>query len=167
MATVHLISGLPCAGKSTYSRTLKADTGGVHFVLDYWLITAFGHYHIEEAGYEEHVRRVVACRKLIWEVAGEFLIREVDVILDDGFFFREHRLQYSKMSETLNARTRVHFIDTPMDIIRLRLEKRNEDLPEYNFRIDPGRIDDFFRSFEIPSPGEGMEIIVVKQGGRA
>jgi len=53
MATVHLICGLPCAGKSTYSKTLRASTGGVHFALDYWLITAFGHYDIEEAGYED------------------------------------------------------------------------------------------------------------------
>jgi predicted kinase len=161
MTTVHLICGLPCAGKSTYSEVLKAETKGVHFALDYWLITSFGTYDIEEAGYEEHVRRVSACRKLIWEIATEFLIRDIDVILDDGFFFREHRIQYSVMAGEFKAITKVHYIDTSTDTIRQRIESRNNALPTYNFRIDPDRIEDFINTFEIPSPDEGMEIIVV------
>ena len=161
MATVHLICGLRCAGKSTYSKTLKTVTNGVHFTLDYWLITAFGPYDIEEAGYDEHVRRVVAGRKLIWDVTTEFLVRGVDVILDDGFFFSRHRVQYAEMAKELKAATKVHYIDTPMDIIRSRLVQRNRALPEYNFRIDPNRIEDFSRTFEVPTPHEGMEIVVV------
>ena len=163
MATVHLICGLPCAGKSTYSKSLKTATDGVHFALDYWLITAFGPYDIEEAGYDEHVRRVVAGRKLIWDVAKEFLVRDIDVILDDGFFFSAHRIQYAEMAKEFRAKTKVHYIETPIEIIRSRLEQRNRTLPEYNFRIDPDRIEDFSRTFEIPTPDEGMEIVVVKQ----
>ena len=161
MATVHLICGLPCAGKSTYSKTLKTATDGVPFALDYWLITAFGPYDIEEAGYDEHVRRVVAGRKLIWDVAKEFLVRDIDVILDDGFFFSAHRVQYAEMAKEFKAATKVHYIETPMDIIRSRLEQRNRALPEYNFRIDPDRIEDFSRTFEVPTVDEGMEIVVV------
>jgi predicted kinase len=163
MATVHLICGLPCSGKSTYSKSLKADTGGVHFTLDYWLITCYGPYDIEEAGYETHVRRVVACRTLIWDTAKEFLDRNVDVILDDGFFFREHRIQYVKMAEAYRAETKIHYMEASKDVIRTRLEKRNKALPEFNFHIDPGRIEDFFRSFEVPSPEEGTDINVVHQ----
>jgi len=163
MAIVHLICGLPCAGKSTYSETLKTVTGGVHFTLDYWLITVYGPYDIEEAGYGEHVRRVVACRRLIWDVAKEFLVRGIDVILDDGFFFREHRIQYSEMAQECHAGTKTHYIDASLDTICSRIERRNKDLPEYNFRIDPDRIEDFSRSFETPVPEEGIEIVVVEQ----
>ena len=80
MATVHLICGLPAAGKTTYSTALKATTGGVHFALDHWLVTAFGRYAIDDVGLDEHVRRVMACRELIWSVAREFLNRDVDVL---------------------------------------------------------------------------------------
>ena len=161
MPIVHLICGLPCAGKSTHSIKLKADTGGVHFALDYWLITSYGPYDIEEAGYEEHVRRVASCRELIWETAKEFLTRNVDVILDDGFFFREHRIKYSNMAKKINARTIVHYIDVPINVIRHRIKLRNKALPSHNFRINPERIEDFFRTFEIPSPDEGIETVVI------
>ena len=65
------------------------------------------------------------------------------------------------MAEKLKTRTKIHYIDTPIDIIRLRLESRNNVLPAYNFRIIPDRIKDFASTFEIPSPDEGMEIILV------
>ncbi len=79
MAIAHLISGLPCSGKTTYSKGLSSDLNSVHFSLDYWLITAFGAYSIEFVGHEEHVRRVLACRELIWRSAVPLLVRGVDV----------------------------------------------------------------------------------------
>src|SRR5436309_15291967 len=73
MATAHLISGLPCSGKTTYSMALSADADRVCFSLDCWLITSFGPYSIDSVGHDEHVRRVLVCRQLIWEVVSEFL----------------------------------------------------------------------------------------------
>src|SRR5258708_33036622 len=92
MPTAHLISGLPCSGKTTYATRLRADVNGVLFSLDRWLITLFGSYSIDAVGYEEHVRRVLACRELIWEVASEFLRRDDDGGCDDGLFLRGHPL---------------------------------------------------------------------------
>ena len=68
MATTHLISGLPCSGKTTYAVGLRAELNSVLFSLDRWLITVFGKYTIAEVGPEEHLRRVLACRELIWEL---------------------------------------------------------------------------------------------------
>ena len=63
MPTVHLISGLPCSGKTTYAVGLKADANCVLFTLDRWLITLFGKYSLTSVGHEEHTRRVLACRE--------------------------------------------------------------------------------------------------------
>ena len=161
MPTVHLISGLPCSGKTTYSIALRADTGGVHVSLDYWLITSFGAYSIESRGHDEHVRRVLASRTLIWDVASEFLRRQVDVILDDGFFLRENRMQLITSAQRLGVGAKIHFLDTPTDVLRRLLEARNAKLPQYNFKIDPQLLDTFVDLFEAPTREEGAELVVV------
>lgn len=162
MATAHLITGLPCSGKTTYSQALKSDLNSVHFSLDYWLVTAFGAYSIESVGHEEHVRRVLSCRELIRRSAMPLLTRGVDVILDDGFFFRDHRKQHIQWAMDLDAQSSIHFLKTPADLLRRRLKARNAHLPQYNFRIDPGMLDVFLSLFEEPSIDEGARIVVIE-----
>ena len=159
--TLHLVAGLPCAGKSTYALALGARTGGVVFSLDRWLITLYGRYSIASIGYDEHVRRVLACRELIWEAASELLHRSADVILDDGFFLRENRMRAIAMARAAGAMATIHFVDTPEREIRSRLAERNAHLPPHNFHIDPKLLDTFVRMFELPSEDEGARVIVV------
>ena len=163
MSTVHLITGLPCAGKTTYSVSLKAETAGVHLSLDYWLITSFGQYSIDEVGHDKHFDRVIACRKLIREVATELLNRDIDVILDDGFFLREDRVQYSDFATSLGVDSRTHFLDTAKDIIRSRVSERNSALPQFNFQISPALLEWFFETFENPSAAEGPDLVVISE----
>ena len=160
---LHLVTGLPCAGKTTYSVKLKAKTAGVHLSLDRWLITSFGQYSIDEVGHDEHFGRVIACRKLIRDVAVELLQRNVDVILDDGFFLRENRVHYSDFAASLGVETKTHFLDTPKEIIRSRVTQRNATLPQFNFKISPAMLEWFFDVFEKPSAAEGPELVVVAE----
>ena len=124
----------------------------------------FGKYAIPEVGQDEHTRRVLACRELIWESASELLRRSVDVILDDGFFYREHRMLHAGLAAEQGAATKIHFVDTPLDLVRGRLERRNADLPRYNFYIDPGTLDTFLAMFQRPSPDEGAVVVVIRDG---
>jgi len=159
--TLHLISGLPASGKTTYALRLRDETKGILFCLDRWLITAFGKYSIAAVGQDEHTRRVLACRELIRESAAGFLERSVDVILDDGFFYREHRMQHARFAADVGADATIHFINTPMDLVRERLERRNADLPRYNFHIDTSTLDTFLTMYERPSRDEGARLVVV------
>jgi predicted kinase len=161
MAIAHLISGLPCSGKTTYATELRADVNGVLFSLDRWLITLFGRYSIAIVGYDEHVRRVLACRELIWSVASEFLQRDVDVILDDGFFLRAHRMERVRLANGVGAKARIHFLDTPLHVVRARLDARNASLPAFNFQIAPETLEGFLGLFERPAADEGAELVVV------
>jgi predicted kinase len=164
MPTVHLISGLPCSGKTTYAIGLQQRTRDcVLFSLDRWLITAFGKYSLASVGQEEHTRRVLACRDLIWQSASELLRRGVDVILDDGFFLREHRARYVRLAAGWGANATTHFIDTPIDVVRARLEERNAKLPQFNFAINPETLQGFLAMFEAPSRDEGAEIVVIRR----
>lgn len=162
MATTHLISGLPCSGKTTYAVGLRSDINSVLFSLDRWLITSFGQYSISDIGHEEHVRRVLAHRELIWEVASEFLRRDVDVILDDGFFLRGNRMRVVEQSRRLGSGAKIHFVDTPLPVLRARLQQRNARLPRYNFWIGPDTLEAFVALFEVPSHDEGAEVVVVQ-----
>jgi predicted kinase len=161
MATAHLISGLPCSGKTTYAAALRADKR-VLFSLDRWLITAFGRYSLASVGHEEHTRRVLSCRELIWNAAAEFLMRSVDVVLDDGFFFRSDRMRVVESADRLGGDATIHFIDTPLPVLRTRLEARNATLPRYNFEIDPETLTGFLGLFEPPSEHEGARLVVVR-----
>jgi predicted kinase len=162
MATLHLISGLPCSGKTTYAAGLRADRNAVLFSLDRWLITAFGRYEIAAVGHEEHTRRVLACRDLIWAPASELLRRSVDVILDDGFFLRHHRARHVRLAAAIGASAKIHYVDTPLEIIGARLEARNAQLPPFNFRIDPESLVGFSGLFEPPGDMEGAEVVVIR-----
>lgn len=162
MTTLHMICGLPCAGKTTYALGLRPDLNSVLFSLDRWLITAYGRYSLAAVGHEEHTRRVLACRDLMWGAATEFLRRSVDVILDDGFFLRENRVRHIELARTVGARAKIHFVDTPARVIRSRLLTRNASLPPYNFEIDPETLTGFLGLFETPTEDEGAEIVVTR-----
>jgi hypothetical protein len=59
-------------------------------------------------------------------------------------------------------RIKIHFIDTPISVVRARLGHRNAHLPPFNFYIDPGTLQAFIGLFEVPSPNEGGEIVAVR-----
>jgi len=160
MPTAHLICGLPCSGKTTYARGLHADQESVLFSLDRWLITAFGRYTLSDVGQDEHVRRVLACRELIWGQCVELLRRSVDVILDDGFFLRENRIQCIEAARAAGAQSTIHLVETPVSVIRSRLASRNAALPRHNFAIDPATLLTFVGLFERPASDEGATLVV-------
>ena len=55
---------------------------------------------------------MLGCRDLIWLSASELLRRGVDVILDDGFFLREHRIRHIALAGALGASAKIHYLDT-------------------------------------------------------
>lgn len=160
LSTLHLISGLPCSGKTTYAKTLSAQQSAIHFCLDYWLISLFGRYSIEEIGKPEHTRRVLACRVLMWDMADELLRKGSSVVLDDGFFLREHRVQCIARAKVAGAAAVIHFLDVPTEELRRRLLARNSELPEFNFFINPNLLESFGHLFEKPGQDEGASLIV-------
>jgi hypothetical protein len=47
-----------------------------------------------------------------------------------------------------------------MDVLHARLEKRNGDLPRYNFFVDVTLIQKFAAMYETPKPDEGAELVL-------
>jgi hypothetical protein len=53
------------------------------------------------------------------------------------------------------AAAKIHFLDTPVNTIRSRLQQRNTNLPPFNFHINPATLEGFLSLFEAPSDQEG------------
>jgi predicted kinase len=99
---------------------------------------------------------------LIWDSASELLTRGVDVILDDGFFFRENRMQVVAEARALGASAKIHYLKVPLPELQARLASRNASLPQFNFLIDPQTLDAFIDMFEVPLADEGGEVVVIQ-----
>jgi hypothetical protein len=110
---------------------------------------------------------VLACRELIWDAASQYLTWGVDVILDDGFFLRDHRVRIVDQARALGAEAKIHFLKTPIAVLQIRLAERNATLPQYNFFIDPMTLTGFLGLFEVPTVDEGAPVVVVQSFDRS
>ncbi|MFC3861388.1 AAA family ATPase [Deinococcus antarcticus] len=81
MTTIHLLVGLPGAGKTTLARQLEAQHAALRLTPDEWMQPLFG------AG-ESDDKRAVLEHDLLWSVAKRVLTLGVDVVLDFGLWFR-------------------------------------------------------------------------------
>lgn len=162
MNTVHLICGLPGAGKTTLAKKIEEEHRALRFSLDEWLITLFGRYEITPDNHKAHVERVLACRNIIWVMAERALKIGIDVILDDGFFLKQHRAEYRDLILKAGAKPKLYFVDVDAKILLERLRCRNEDLPTNNFAIENNLMEYFFSLFEPPSENEQIELVAVK-----
>jgi hypothetical protein len=100
----------------------------------------------------ERIRHPVEA--LLWNHAARLLQLGVNVILDNGFWTRADREDYRARGAAAGARTQLHFLDVPADVLLARLDERNRELPPGVFWIDPVWMRDWIRIFEPPSEEE-------------
>ncbi|WP_304169620.1 ATP-binding protein [Phenylobacterium aquaticum] len=143
---LHLICGLPGAGKSTLARRLEAETGALRLTSDEWLL------RLGADGYDETARAAVD--DLQWDLAQQLLQRGLSVILEPGFWTRQERDRFRRRAEALGASSRLHFLDVSRDELIRRLIARNAALPPGSFRVDPKDIDAWTPLFERPDADE-------------
>jgi len=86
-ATLHLLHGLPGAGKSTYAQDLSRRLKAVSFSPDDWMVARHGN----NPPIEHFAAYKAAIRDEIWTQAGALLLEGRDVILDSGFWTRAER----------------------------------------------------------------------------
>ena len=79
---------------------------------------------------------------------------------------RAHRERYVQFAAAIGASAKTHFLETPIEMVRARIDQRNAKLPRFNFHIEPETMRGFEALFEIPSEIEGAEIVVVREFAR-
>ncbi len=153
MATLHLMIGLPCSGKTTYARQLAWETNTLLLTLDVWHLKLFGDDSGEEHR-DEHNERHVRVEKIMWDVAEHVLKMRGDVILDYGCWARVERDVYRNRAKELGADFKLHYMDVPYSELYRRLEERNRNRPDGVFEISQAEMDRYLTIFQPPTGDE-------------
>ncbi len=154
MTTLHLIVGLPCAGKTTYARALEREQSAIRLTLDEWHIQLFGRDFTLDFVHPEHGARHQRIEQVMWGVAARALQLGVPVILDYGLWGRSERDDYRARAAALGVHCQVHYLHVPVDVMLTRLELRNANLPEGSFQIPVGTLLEWTKVFQAPTADE-------------
>lgn len=153
MAKVICLCGRLCSGKSTYAKTLRAETNAVILSTDELMLTVLG----PDAGemHDEYARRV---KGFLFEKATQMVQAGVDVILDEGFWTKAERARVREFFESHDAPCEFHFLDIDDETWKARIAKRNAAITvgvQTNaYYVDEGLMKKFASRFEPPEPGE-------------
>ena len=157
MATLHLIVGLPCSGKTTLARQLETKYSALRLTADEWHIRLFGHdfgVNMTASEEAEHDSRHESVESIMWDVAARVLVLGVDVILDFGCWVRSQRDEFRSRAKYLGVDFIIHFTDAPEEILIERLKARNDVQTEGTFFIPEAKLKEWIQIFEPPSSEE-------------
>lgn len=150
MATLHLMVGLPCAGKTTLARRLEREQSALRLTTDEWHIHLFG----QDAEEPEHDARHSLIEAMLWTIARRALELGTNVILDFGFWAREEREDYRSRAKLLGASSEIHFLDVSADELMRRLAVRNSQPSQTSFAIPNAMMEPWIAFFQPPTPDE-------------
>ena len=150
MATLHLMIGLPCSGKTTFARQLANETGALVLALDAWHLKLWG----DDVGDIKHDERHVRIEEIMWDVAAHVLKLGGDVILDYGCWARAERDDYRSRAKTIGADFKLNYMDVPRDELFRRLEMRNQNPTDDVFVIPMEEMERYIPLFHPPMEDE-------------
>ncbi len=150
MATLHLMVGLPCSGKTPLAKELEHDRSALRLTPDEWHLRLYGQDAIEP----EHDARHNLIEALLWNVASRALVLGTNVILDFGFWAREEREDFRSRAKQLGASSEIHFLDVSEDELLRRLKERNSQPSQMSFYIPEKMMQPWIAFFQRPTPDE-------------
>jgi predicted kinase len=150
MATLHLMIGLPCSGKTTRAKELEIELKALRLTPDEWHRHLFG----QDATHPEHDNRHNKIEELQWRVAASTLALGKDVILDFGMWQLSERQDFRKRAAAIGATTVIHLLDVPHDELFARLEARNKEAEDKVTYIPPSMLQEWIPYFQVPDEAE-------------
>ena len=155
--TVHLLCGLPGAGKTTHARRLAEELLAVRFSLDEWMLRLFGLRYDDPA----YGSRLPACTGLIWDTAVQVLRLGHDVVLDWNQWSRQRRAHWCDTVRLAGFQVVLHHVDVPMEVAVARARDRAEQGTVGSHDIDEAGVRHLAEIFEPPTASEGIPIRTV------
>lgn len=155
MSRLIIVCGPTGAGKTTYSISLCEEIEAIRFSIDPWMQTLYSK-DMTSLDYTWMIERVMRCYEQIWEVSGQVLKYNGNVVLDLGFTTKELREYFSSRAMKINVTPEVHYIDASKEIRQKRVEKRNteKDPLVYSFEVNEMMFNFMEPRFEVPDKEE-------------
>lgn len=145
-ALVHLIVGLPGAGKTTRARELERRAPALRLTPDEWQIALYD-------GDNPPDKRDLVEGKLI-ELGMRAAGLGIDVVLDFGFWSRDERSALRWIASTVGARSQVVHLPVELEEQRRRVAHRFATTPGQTFPISDAELLQWRTQFEAPDDEE-------------
>ena len=155
--TLHLLCGLPGAGKTTLAKRLAAELPALRLTEDEWVLRLFP----PGAPNDDSVQ--VPIKNVQWDLAVQAIRLGSHVVLDWGVWSREERAGYRARAAALAIPLRLYFLDAPFAELVRRLEERNAALPPATFRVTAEELQAYLPWFEPPTPDELEDVRHLRQ----
>lgn len=149
-AELHLISGMAGAGKTTLAKRIEQESGAIRLSPDEWLVTLMQ----DPADRAEMDRLREPVEKLQWELAQRLLGEGLIVVLENGFWRRDERLEYCREAQAIGAMVTLYFLDPSKRELLRRIEKRNPQLQAQALRISETELNTWLGWLERPDEEE-------------
>jgi predicted kinase len=150
MATLYLMVGLPCSGKTTRAKDLEHEAFALRLTPDEWHVQLFGHDVFDP----EHDKRHGLIEDMLWQIAARALSLGTNVILDFGFWAKEERDDFRSRATELGARSEIVFMDVDEEELLRRMRIRNEHLTNRIHYIPEEMMKSWVQFFQKPDKSE-------------
>ena len=150
MATLYLMVGLPCSGKTSRAKILENEVGALRLTPDEWQVRLFGHDTLDP----EHKKRHSLIEDMLWQIAARALSLGTNTILDFGFWAKEERDDYRSRAQKIGARSEIVFMDVDEEDLMARVRMRNESLTSTIAYIPEDLMISWIQFFQRPNADE-------------
>ena len=158
---LHMLVGKIGAGKSTLAAQLGRAPKTVVVSEDEWLSILFGEQMHSVADY---VRCSARLRTALEPHLIALLTSGLSVVLDFPANTPEIRTWMRKLFEKADCAHRLHYLDLPDDICRVRMHRRYAD-GGHAFAVTDEQFDRITSHFVPPSRDEGFQVVVYRDDG--
>ncbi len=150
MATLYLMVGLPCSGKTTRAKELEDQYSAIRLTPDELHVRLFGQDPVDP----EHDRRHGIIESMMWQIARRALSLGTNIIMDYGFWAKEEREYFRSQAREIGARSEIIYMDVNEEELLRRIRIRNGNLTDTVHYIPEDKMLAWIRFFQIPDQDE-------------